>query len=236
MKKAIFVSAFLAMFLSGCMYPKEELSKNQIPNDVQLETVQKAVDQYRKETNGLLPIKTKPEETPIYEKYIIDFAPLKERGLIQQTPGNSFEGGGFYQYVIINPEDRPQVKLIDLRIAEEIRNVRIRLESYRSVHTYPPFGKPVTNRVYRIDYKKLDLKAYPEIESPYSGKKLPIVMDPKGNLFVDYRPDLLDMIKERSEALPENKDIRYLLAEHSPFVPAFSLPTASVNGEPVFMD
>ena len=82
---------------SGCMFPQEELAKNKIPNEAQLDMVQEAVMQYQEETDGLLPIKTKPSDAPIYEKYLIDFTMLKERQLITETPGTAYENGGAYQ-------------------------------------------------------------------------------------------------------------------------------------------
>ena len=43
----------LLFFLSGCLYPQGELAKNQVPNEIQLETVQSAVDKYRKKNRWI---------------------------------------------------------------------------------------------------------------------------------------------------------------------------------------
>src|SRR5699024_5836043 len=100
------------LLLRGCMFPQSELSKNQIPNEEQLALVESAVLQYKDQTNGLVPIKTNSSDVPLYEKYVIDFTTLKEAQLINEIPGTTYESAGFYQYVIITPEQDPRVKLI----------------------------------------------------------------------------------------------------------------------------
>ena len=143
----------LIMLLSGCLYPQNKLEKNQSPNETQLELVQSAVDQYREAQQGLVPIKTKGSDTPIFQKYLIDFTILKENNLIDQIPGNAYENGGVYQYTLLTPDDNPRVKLIDLRITEEIRRINVQLDIYRNKHLYPPFGKEVADGVFTIDHK-----------------------------------------------------------------------------------
>src|SRR5699024_6632972 len=110
------ISALLiTILLSGCLYPQKELSQNQAPNDAQLEMVQTAVEEYQGKTQGLVPIKTKENDSPIFQKYLVDFNLLKEEQILTELPGNAYENGGIYQYTIITPEDDPRVKLIDLR-------------------------------------------------------------------------------------------------------------------------
>jgi len=236
MKKIIVFTTIciIPFLLAGCLYPDKELAKNKIPPKVQLETVQRAVDAYREDTKGLLPIKTKPEDTPIYEQHLIDFQPLKERGLIDQIPGSAFENGGFYQYAILNPDRKPTVKVIDLRMAEKLRTVQARLQTYRQMNTYPPFGKPITSTLYELDYKKLKLKQRPTVESPYSHKQLPIIMDTDGKLYVDYRIDFYELIQKQPEKTKVAVDLRELLAANSPVLPAYSMRAIDVNGEPEY--
>ena len=225
----------LIMLLSGCLYPQNKLEKNQSPNETQLELVQSAVDQYREDQQGLVPIKTKGSDTPIFQKYLIDFTILKENNLIDQIPGNAYENGGVYQYTLLTPDDNPRVKLIDLRITEEIRRINVQLDIYRNKHLYPPFGKEVADGVFTIDHKKLGFDAPPSVVSPYSKEKLPVVMDVDGKLYVDYRIDLTDALKTYEHKYKEGDDIRYLLADNTPFVPAYSLPYTIQDGEPVFL-
>lgn len=238
MKKALLliIICLSVPLLNGCLYPNEELAKNKIPPQAQLETVQKAIDSYQELTKGLLPIKTKSADTPIYEKYIIDFQPLKEKGLIDQIPGSAFENGGYYQYTLINVEKNPTVKVIDLRISEKLRTILARLETYRQIHTYPPFGSPISGDLYEIDFKKLKMKQAPTVVSPYSGKNLPIIMNTRGTLFVDYRTDFYEMIKKQPNKAKRSVDLRAMLAEDSPIVPAYSVRAKAIDGEPVYLE
>ncbi|WP_047985315.1 hypothetical protein [Ornithinibacillus californiensis] len=224
----------LLFLLSGCLYPNSELEKNQIPNQAQLEMVQSAVDDYRERTNGLLPIRTKENKTPIFQKYIIDFNLLKEKGSIAEVPGNAYENGGVYQYAIVNPETDPQVKLIDLRITDALRNINVKINIYRDENLYPPIGEVVEEGVFTIDYEKLGLEEVPVIYSPYSDTVLPIVMDTNGETYVDYRIDLNHALKEYEHNYKDGDDIRFLLAENTPFLPAYSLPYTIKDNEPVF--
>ena len=225
----------LLILMSGCAYPSNELKKNQTPNQAQLDMVQSSVEEYQERTSGLLPIRTKPNETPIFEKYLIDFNLLKEQGVLSEVPGNAYENGGIYQYAILYPETEPQVKLIDLRITDELRNVLLRINTYRDKKLYPPYGEKVGPNLYSVDYEKIGLDAPPVVDSPYSEALLPIIMDTEGNLFVDYRIDLNNALKEYEHYFKEGDDIRYLLAENTPFLPAYSLPITIKDNEPVFM-
>lgn len=230
-------SILLSLFLlTGCLYPQNELAKNQIPNESQLEAVQSAVDTYRDEKNGFVPIKTKPNDTPIFEKYLIDFSLLKDANVLTEIPGNAYENGGPYQYALLNPEEDPQVKLIDLRITEEIRRVNVQLDLYRNEHLYPPYGETIGPDVFTIDYEKLGFDSQPYVKSPYSGKNLPIIMDMEGKLYVDYRIDFNEALEEYNHNYQTGDDIRYLLAENTPFLPAYSYPLTIEDDEPAFME
>lgn len=231
------IGALLLIFLlSGCLYPKSELSKNQVPNEIQIETVQSAVDTYREKTQGLVPIKTKDQDTPIFRKYLIDFGALQGKGILAEAPGTAFESGGIYQYALLTPEDNPRVKLIDLRISNTLREIGVKLHIYRNENLYPPFGKPITNNLYNIDYEKLGLQHKPYVNSPYSQKNLPIIMDTDGELYVDYSADLYDALKKYDHHFKPGDDIRYLLAKNTPFLPVYSYPYTVKDGEPVFMN
>ena len=231
----IYIIGVMLLILSGCMYPKEELAKNKVPNEVQMEMVQNAVTKYKEETNGLVPIKTKDSDTPIFEKYLIDFSQLKERNLLTEIPANAYENGGVYQYTLVDPENNPTVKLLDLRTIEAIRNVNVHLNIYRNKHIYPPFDKEVVPGVYTINYKKLGLDEPANVTSPFSGESLPIIIDTDGKLYIDYRKDLYDALQTYDHDFKEGDDIRYILVENTPFVPAYSLPYTIKNNEPVFL-
>lgn len=234
--KKVFFLILIILLLSGCMYPKSELAQNQVPNEAQMEMVQSAVLQYQEQTNGLLPIKTKPAETPIFEKYLIDFSLLRERGILTEIPGSAFENGGYYQYVIITPEEDPRVRVIDLRATEALRQIVVKLDIYRSQNTYPPFGQELISGVHRVNEELLKLDSYPYVTSPFSQENLPIIMDTNGDLYIDYSIDLQKAINEFDHSFQPGDDIRMIIAENTPFVPAYSLPyTIDENGDVIFL-
>jgi len=222
------------LVLSGCLYPEDRLAKNQTPNQVQLESVQSAVDQYVEQHPMQLPIKTRGQDVPIFRKYPLDFERLKESRILTESPGNSFERGGVYQYIIINVEDDPTVKVIDLRTIQDVRDVSMRITAYRNEHRYPPFKKEVADGIYTINHELIGLQEPPSVESPYSGNPLPIVMDVDGHLYIDYRQDLYSALQNYEHDYKNGDDIRFLLAENSAVVPAYSLPFTVEDGEPIF--
>ncbi|MET3696123.1 hypothetical protein SAMN05877753_102344 [Bacillus oleivorans] len=222
----------LASFLSGCLYPDSERSQNQIPYIDQLESVQNAIDQFQADQGGLLPIKTKEGDTPIYQKYLVDFGKLVPK-YMPEPPGNSFENGGVYQYVLVNVEKDPTVKVFDLRISEQINEIALKIR----VNGYPPYKEALAYNVYSLDFSKIGYREAPTVKSPYTGIELPFVINGQGELFVDYRTDLYKALKEHSHHLNPGEDIRSILLDSSVFVPAYSLPyTIDANSdEPIFM-
>lgn len=223
-----------AFILTGCLYPDDRLSKNQTPNQVQLESLQAAVDEFKKNNPYALPIKTRDQDTNIFQKYPIDYKRLREENLISEAPGNSFERGGVYQYVIIYAEEDPTVKVMDLRATQELQKINNRITAYRNEHQYAPYGERIAKDVYKIDHEKIGLKQNPTIKSPYSETQLPVVMDAKGKIYLDYRQELYQALQENDHSFSSGDDIRYLLVQDSPIVPSHSLPYTVKNGEPVF--
>lgn len=237
MKKRLnyMIILLLSLLLTGCMYPNSKKVENRVPYEDQVQMVQHAVEQYQKDHEGLLPIKTMDAKVPIYQKYPIDFTQLMGK-YMSEPPGNAYESGGVFQYVLIDVETNPTVKIFDLRIVDAIQEYGLRLQMYKDKHTYPPYKEQIDTYVFTIDYKKLGYDQLPTIKSPYSQTELGIVMDAKGDIFVDYTPDLMQKLKDNKNVAKQGDDIRRLLTEDSVFVPAFSLPyTVSKKDEPVFM-
>ncbi|MGN8647080.1 hypothetical protein ACTNEO_13930 [Gracilibacillus sp. HCP3S3_G5_1] len=230
----LIVCTFSIILLTGCMYPSDNLSQNQIDHDTQLQVVQNSIDQYAEQNNGMLPIITKDSDTPLYQKYVIDFSILKQAGFIQTIPGTAFESGGSYQYVLVDVEENPTVKVIDLHLADELRSIQQRLTIYRDEHTYPPFGDKVEDRVYELDYQELNLDAPPTVNSPYSDNNLPVYISSDGQLLVDYRIELYQALQAKDHSYINGEDIRPLLIEEHPVVPAYSIPYTVEDNEPVF--
>lgn len=235
MKKSLYFSLFTLIIglLSGCMYPKEELAQNQIPYQQQIDAVQSAVNQFREENGGILPIKTKEATTPIYQKYPIDFKKIVPL-YVAEIPGNAYESGGVFQYVLVDVMNKPTVKLLDVRLAETIREIKMRIHS----NGYPPYKEKIANNVYSLDFKKLGYKQDPVAISPYSQKNLPFIVDGNGEIHIDYRIDLYEKIKNNDFPFHEGEDIREILLQDAVFVPAFSLPyTIDFSSkEPIFLD
>lgn len=70
----------------------------------------------------------------------------------------------------------------------------------------------------------MGLKEAPTVTSPFSQKDLYFVVDGGGNIFVDYTPDLYDVLQGHDGDINPGDDIRELLVQNSEFVPAYSLP------------
>ena len=225
--------AIISIVLSGCMYPNEELAKNQIPYKDQIQAVQTAVDSFKKDNGGILPIKTKEASTPIYQKYPIEFKRITPKYLAE-PPGNAFESGGVFQYVLVDVETNPTVKLFDLRMAETIRDIKFRIKT----NGYPPFKKRIANNVFSIDYKQLGFEKDPYAVSPFTNQNLPFVITGSAEVYVDYRADLYQALKKTDKHWKPGEDIRSILVTDSMFVPAYSLPYTvdSTTNEPVFLD
>ena len=236
MKKLLFIvcMCFVVSTLSGCLYPDDQLAQNQIPYEDQLQSVQTAVNKFKENNNGLLPIKNKDMNTPIYLKYPVDFTKLIP-SYISDAPGNAYESGGVYQYALIDAETNPTVKLIDLRIAEKIRDVSLRVQVYKDKNTYPPIKKTLSKGVFLLNYKKMGFKEEPFVTSPYSQKNLPIVMGNDGEFYVDYSIDLFEKIND-AKKMKTGEDIRQILVKDSPILPAYSLPYTIKDGQPVFLE
>lgn len=229
-KGVIFLGSIL-MLLSGCMMPDDEKVTQVTPYADQIETIQKAVDAFRDSTGGLLPIKTKDLDTDIYIKYPIEFAKIVP-AYTEKLPANSYETGGVYQYVLTDVENNPTVKLVDLRSAERIRELNLR----KNINGHIPFNESVGENVYAVDYKTMGFKEQPTVPSPYSDTMLPVVVGGDGIFYIDYSIDLNRILKEQQPDVKVGEDIRYLLADNYPVLPAYSLPyTVNEDNEPVFM-
>jgi hypothetical protein len=217
--------------LSGCMYPSEKTTGQEIPYADQLESMQKAVEAYQKGSGGLLPIKTRDLETDIYIKYPIEFSKVVP-AYTEKIPSNAYETGGIYQYVLIDVETNPTVKLIDLRSAERIRDLNLR----KNINGRAQFKESVGDHVYTVDFKAMGFKEPLTVPSPYSDAMLPIVIGGDGVFYIDYSIDLNRILQEKNNTVKEGEDIRYLLVENNPVLPAYSLPyTVNEKNEPIFM-
>lgn len=228
------ISLLTASVLGGCMFPDSERVNN-IPYEDQLQSVQSAVDAYQENT-GVLPIKTKPANTPLMERYPVEFGRLVP-GYMADPPSNSFEGGGLFQYVLVDVETDPTIKLIDLRVTERLQELQTKINAFRAKEGKFPFDGSLGKNQFTIDYEKVFVSEEPYIPSPYSDKELPIYVDGSGQLFVDYREDMKQALENTDESLNPGDDLRYLLYEDSPFAPAYSQGySIDEQGEVIFLN
>jgi hypothetical protein len=223
------MAALLSLLLGGCLYPEERKLENQIPSSFYLEATQKAVEQYQKDT-GVLPIVTKPLDTPIFEKYEIDFRQMIPKYL-PDAPGNSFEKGGVYKYVLIDVETKPTVRLIHLGMVSKVADVQTAVNRYRERFGKLPIKAEVGSGYFMIDFEKIGMKET-QVPSTTGNYLLPLIMNGNGEVGIDYAADIAAVLHSSKAQVPKNTDPRYVMARESMFVPAKSFPYEWVNDEP----
>lgn len=234
----VLLFAIAALCLSGCLYPKERLQENQIAAKEYVLLVQNAIDQYHQAT-GVLPIKNSEMTTPIYEKYMVDFKKLKERGFLSAVPANAFENGGTNIYVLVDPEQKPTVKLMDLNAFQQTVQLQKLVDDYKlGQNGQLPKGAEVAPHFYEIDYNKLHVKPM-QVQSVYSRQiQLPFIMHESGQVAVDYAMEIMRLIDKKAmqSTLDPNQDLRQLLVNESFYVPARSYPYRWINRTPTPSD
>ncbi|MBM7645303.1 hypothetical protein JOD45_001514 [Scopulibacillus daqui] len=229
----IIYSLLIVVALSGCMGQELEASQSHIAYQSQLDEVQSAVLDYKKDT-GVLPILNSSEHTPIYEKYRIDFKRLVPE-YMSEPPSNAYSKGGYFEYVLIHPEKNPQVKVFDLTLVNKVQEIEQQIQDYRYNKGYSPLGGVITEKRYKIDFKDLGYTKPPTVTSPYSGKPLGFIMDNHSHVYINYLPDIKRAYKKYKNDVHEGEDLRELLAKHSLYVPVKSLPYTVKNNRIVFL-
>ena len=225
--KIFVVFSLVVMILAGCGSTTNFDQSSLRPDVDMLAGVQRAVEEYQKDT-GVLPIKNRDQDTDIFIKYLIDFEKLVPK-YIGAPPANAYEKGGIFQYIIWNAEEKPTVKLVDLRVPERMREINIRFAATK----YPQFKEKVVEHVYTVNFKNIGYEKEVTIQSPYSNSQLPIVVSSEGDLYVDYSIDLYNYMKENGIEATPGDDIREMLVDAFPVVPSYSLPyTVDENNEP----
>ncbi|MDT8860022.1 hypothetical protein N0O92_07230 [Alkalihalobacillus sp. MEB130] len=223
----------LVLFLSGCLFPDDQRAENRIAYPDQLQSVQHAVEQFQNDT-GVLPIRTFDESTSLYQRYVIDFNQLVPRYL-QQPPGTAFENGGVFQYVLVNVEEGPEIKVIDLTSQREIQQLQQRLNDYMRQHRFAPIEEMLDVGLFKLDYEALNYKEAPHVRSPYHDTYLPLLLTNDGEIIIDYRIDINMMLQDGESTFEPGQDIRPILYENTPFVPLRSVPyVVDENGEPTY--
>lgn len=231
-RAALLAISAVLLVLTGCMYPNDRLSQNQGAPKEAVRNVQAAIDEYMADT-GVLPIKNSTSETPLYEKFILDFIPLQGKGYLGDIPSAAFEKGGNYYFLITDEETDPKVRLMDLRIYQQINDISSWVQAYSTANAGKlPKGDEAYPGFYYVDYNVLGKKA-PTIVSSYSGLTMAAMLDEKGQIYADYGPDLMQAIqKDGQTSFAADYDLRRLLVERDVFVPVKAPVYNWVDGQP----
>jgi hypothetical protein len=232
----LIIGVLMLSTLTGCVYSNEIKQQNSPATGEYIGLVQNAVDQYIKR-NGVPPIQNKDQDTPVYEKYLVDFKKLKNYNLISAIPTNAFENGGTAIYVLINVETKPIVKLMDLLSYQQM--VALQNEVNLWIQKHPgqiPKSEAVTDQFYLLDMSKLPIKKV-QIQSPYSRQLLSILINVSGRIALDYSPELIKAInKSGLQPGDEQLDLRTVLVDQAFFVPAWSYPYHWVKNQPTIAE
>jgi hypothetical protein len=227
----------LATFLTGCLYPDEMKSDSQASIRESILLVQNAVDTYKQRT-GVLPIKNFDHNTPLYEKYVLDMRKLKEGQYITQLPGVAYENGGNFIFVLVNPDVKPEVRLIDLLTYQQTGDIQKQVDTFKASNQgLLPLGAEVAPHFYQLDFGKLGMKQA-QAESRYSRQYLSFAIHESGQVLIDYSPDIMKFITDKglSSTLDSSTDLRTILVKEAPFVPAKSFPYYWKSGQPVLSE
>ncbi|WP_410768349.1 hypothetical protein [Fontibacillus sp. BL9] len=230
---AVLLGVFAGL-LAGCLYPGEQRQERGVSYVESVDRIQSAVDRFQGD-QGILPIITAGEETPRYEKFRIDLDMLQKQGYLDEIPSTAFEQGGSAYFLLINEEQNPSVKVMDLQTAQKVNDVQRLVDKYRNSHD----GKlPVKDKgetypgLYTVNLKQAEAEAY-DLKSVYSGQTLDYLVDEAGRVFADYAFDIMQALDKSGTSPQNNEDLREVLTEQSYFVPVKSLPYRWIGGAPV---
>ncbi|OXS61205.1 hypothetical protein B1A99_06735 [Cohnella sp. CIP 111063] len=225
------LAALLLVALTGCLYPEDRTPRNDATAREAVLTVQDAVDRYREQT-GVLPIQNADETVPLYEKYKVDLGKLKRMGFIGHIPSAAFENGGNYQFLVVNEETKPLVRLLDVTAFQAVDGVQKKMDQYRSSQgnrlaagdeMYPGFRS--------VDFAKLGMKD-PGVRSMFSNQTLNWLVDEQGKVYADYGIDIATAAKKTGTEPAPNEDLRRVLIEESYYVPVRAPEYRWIDGDP----
>ncbi|NIK77576.1 hypothetical protein FHS15_002712 [Paenibacillus castaneae] len=221
----------MALSLSGCLYPEDQKKQNQVASKEAVRNVQAAIDQYQSDT-GMLPIKNSASETPIYEKFNVDFAKLQRMGYLSEAPSAAFEKGGNFYFLIIDEETKPRIRLMDIVTFQRINDIQSWVTAYVQSKGNLPKGEEMYPGYYQLDYKSMS-RTEPTIRSMFSGQSLQALVDDNGVVYCDYGIDIMQLVQKSGKTdLDTDLDLRTLLVDGSDYVPVKAPVYHWVNNEP----
>ncbi|MNR12843.1 hypothetical protein D3C85_1292200 [compost metagenome] len=175
--------------------------------------------------------------TPLYEKYVIDFPKLQKANLLSAVPANAFESGGVFNYVLVDAETKPTVKLLDLAAYQSVEDVQKKVNDYIVKHGgNMPQGVSQNDAFAYVDFKVLGMKE-PDIKSVYNRKNaITYILNKKtGEVAIDYAMDINTFIQNNAlvNSLKPDQDLRQILVDKSYFVPIRSVPYMWKDNQPM---
>lgn len=230
--RSVFVLMLLSVLTMGCMYQSESEQGSQVSYRESVKRIQSAVDDFYKE-QSILPIITAGEEIPRYEKYRVDLDKLKNMGYMDEIPKTAFENGGSGYFLIINEEEDPSVKVMDLNTKQQVNDVQLSVNRYKTANNGKlPIGSDIYPGFSTIDLAKTDAKNV-NLKSVFSGQETTFMMDESGNVYIDYAFDIMQAIQKESAEPRADEDLRSYLEQASYFVPVKSVPYYWKDQQPV---
>jgi len=225
------LAALLLVALTGCLYPEDRTPRNDATAREAVLTVQDAVDRYKEQT-GVLPIQNADETVPLYEKYKVDLGKLKRMGYIGRIPSAAFENGGNYQFLVVDEETKPLVRLLDVTAFQAVDSVQKKMDQYRSSRgNRLAAGDEMYPGLRSVDFAKLGMKD-PGVRSMFSNQTLNWLVDEQGKVYADYGIDIATAAKKAGTEPASNEDLRRVLVEESYYVPVRSPEYRWIDGDP----
>ncbi|MBD2869647.1 hypothetical protein [Paenibacillus arenilitoris] len=210
--------ALLSVALTGCLYPEDKLKQNRVAPKEAVRNVQAAIEQYKSET-GMLPIQNSTADTPVYEKFKVDFAKLTRTGYLSDIPAAAFENGGNYYFLVIDEETSPRIKLLDIVTFQKINDIQSWVNAHVQGGGELPKGDEMYPGFHLIDYGSMN-KAEPAIRSVFSGQSIQALVDGGGVVYADYGIDIMQAVQRSGQTdFGAGLDLRTLLVDGSEFVP-----------------
>lgn len=224
----------LVALLTGCLYRGDQ-GQGAPPEQAAIQTlpvIAQAVSAYR-DAQGVLPIHNSDMDVPLYEKYRVDLRALTDGGFLAEIPAAAFERGGYYYYMIVDPEQADfSVKLLDLRVSQAVADLQRMVDGHLARTGELPLADPVAPGFYTIDFARLGTSAK-QAKSVYSSRYLPYMLDESGQVAIHYALDVMLLVQQQETEPVAGADLRRLLMAHAPFIPVAAKPYEWLDGEPV---
>lgn len=231
-KIAVLAVVTCLLALTGCMYPKENTPGGMASAREAVLIVQDAIDRYYADKE-VLPIHNADQTVPVYEKYRIHFGRLKSSGYLANVPPAAFESGGSNQFIIIDEETKPTVKLLDLVVFQAVADMQKKVDQYRMNNAQNvPAGEDRYEDFTVIDYKRLGTKE-PTVLSMFSRNPLELLLDKNGQVYADYAFDLMTAVQKSGATPQPDTDMRHYLIDQSYYVPVKSPVYYWKDGAPI---